>query len=273
MRGALLAALTCLLLAGCGGGGGSSGPPSTPLTPPAPTRNVPPLFLYFGIGGRQLEETADHCSCAYPMDWGDWDTMGPDIADRIIAQLTDAKLLGYKSAIVPVGFCMFTAKFAYKGNGALVAFRSRVEAAGVPIVGISIVDEPDMNGISDAVYSQAIRDARAVWPVPVFVIYGDHGTPGAAEADVIGSDDYGKGVVTLPLRPKQQLWIIAGGADPWRNDPKPFVNYAQAHPECAAICCFLWIDGWGGTMNKGIGTNGLAPAYRAAALSLRSTGA
>ena len=262
--------LVCLFLAGCGGGGsGSAAAPSAPSAP-APVRDAPPLLLYFGVAAKQLEETADHVDCLYAMDWGDWDTMAGDIADRIIAQLVEAKQRGFKSAIVAVGFTMFSKAYAYEGTANLAAFLKRVQAVGIPIVGVSIIDEPDMAGVSDAVMTKAIVDAKKVTGVKVFVVYGDHGQPGAAAADVVGRDAY-PSLVTIPVRPGQQQWLFAGGSDPWRVDPVAagFVAYAQAHPEVCAICAFTWLDGWGGTTNKGVRSNGMAPAYRAAAAALK----
>ena len=266
-----------LVLAGCGGGGSST--PSAPYAPvapsapvaPAPTRNGAPLMLYFGVAAKQLEETADHCSCVYSLDWGSWDTDHDAIANRIIADLQEAKARGFTTAIIAVGFTMFTKAFAYRGTADLIAFRARVEACGGPkIVGISIIDEPDMNGISDAVMTRAHTEAKAVWPgVKVFVVYGDHGTPGASAADVIGRDAY-PNLVTVPVRPDQQQWIFAGGADPWRVDPTPFVNYAAQHAEVAAVCAFMWIDRpVGQDSGPGIRSNGLASVYRSAFLAAR----
>lgn len=266
---AVLVLISTLFLFGCGGGGGgggggSSAPSPVPPVPQAPVRDTPPLVLYFGIASKQLEETSDHVSCAYPMDWGDWDTQGPDIADRIIAQLVEAKARGFKTAIVAVGFTCFTTKFTYKGMAGLVEFKKRVDAIGIDVIGISLVDEPDMNGVSDAVMTRAFNEAKAAWPgVKIYVVYGDHGTPGASAADVVGMDKY-PNLVTVPIKSGQKQWLFAGGADPWKVDPTPFTAYAQQHPEVEAICAFLWIDGWGGGTNKGIGTNGMASAYRAA---------
>ena len=264
MKRSLLAAALALLLAGCGGGGGGSSAPA-PSPTPAPVRDAPPLLLYFGVIEEQLKETADHVSTVYPMDWGDWDTMRPDIADRIIAQLQEAKALGYANAIVAVGFCMFSKAYVYRGTDELAAFWKRVQAVGLPIVGVSIIDEPDVVGVTDAEMTKAILDAKAVTGCKVFVCYGDtgHGTPGIAVADVVGRDKY-PSLVSVPTHPGQQRWLFAGGADPWRADPAPFIAYAKANGDVAAVCAFLWGDGWGGTTNKGIRDNGMAAAYRSA---------
>ena len=105
----------------------------------------------------------------------------------------------------------------------------------------------------------------------VFVVYGDHGTPGSSVADVIGHDAYPK-LVASAVKPGQQQWLFAGGSDPWRVDPTAagFVDYCKAHPEVFGICAFTWLDGWGGTTNKGIRSNGMADKYRAAAIALRN---
>ena len=260
MTRVILAAALALLLTGCGGGGG--GGSSAPAPSPAPVRDEPPLLLYFGVASEQVKETADHVRTLYPMDWGDWDTEGADIADRIIAQLTEAKAQGFANAIVAVGFTMFSKAFTYKGTAALAAFWQRVQAVGLPIVGVSIIDEPDVNQISDSVMTQAINDARKVTGAKVFVVYGDSGrTPGANAADVIGRDKY-PNVPTLPVRAGQQRWVFPGGADPWRTPPPTAL--VASDPSICAVCAFMWGDGWGGTTNKGIRSNGMADAYRKA---------
>lgn len=261
----LLCALAfCLLLAGCSGGSGGSGEKPVPAPAPLP-RNAPPLCFYFGVVARQIEETADHVHVVYSLDWGDWDTMDADIATRILADLLQAKALGYRGAIVGVGFTMFSTALAYKGTAGLVAFRQRVEAIGLPIIGISLIDEPDMRGVSDEVMTKAHADAKAAWPgVKLFCVYGDHGTPGSSAADVIGKDAY-PDIPTLPIRAGQERWIFPGGADPWRTPPDGAMALAAGDPSIVAVCAFIWGDRpVGKDSGLGIRSNGLADAYRKA---------
>jgi hypothetical protein len=265
-----------LLLAGCGGGGGStSSSPSTPPVPPAP--RTPPLFAYFGLASRQIEETADHVTAVMTPDWGNWDDPADRerIAHATIDALLAARAHGIERAIVSCGFLCFTAMYRYRGVEDLVAFRQRVEAAGLAsmVTALYPIDEPDGHPTSDAVMTQAYSEIRAAWPGPaIAVIYGDMGHfPGLSAVDWAGRDDYGRGNGVLerlpPIRGDQRWIVVPGGCDPWRQDPQAFVEFAQRE-NVAWFCPFIWLDQWGGTSNAGIRSNGLAESYRAAAATL-----
>jgi hypothetical protein len=221
--------------------------------------------------GSDIPEVADHVNCVLVPDWGPWGTPSSRqaIADRIVADLTEARVCGIGKAIVCVGFLMFDAAHrAYLGTSELALFRARLTAAGLAdmVIGLYVLDEPDLVPVPDAIMATAFRDARATWQTAkICVIYSDHGTPGIAEADWIGTDRYGLGsgvLAHLPgLRGAQRWLLVPGGADPWKNDPGPFCDFALAHPEVAGIVAFLWGDYGEG---KGIRANGMAEAYRAA---------
>lgn len=226
-----------------------------------------PLVGYFGVDGNQLAETADHVTVVMAMDWGDWDTDRQAIGQRIIAQLQEAQGRGIQKAIVAVGFLVFDNAYRYRGTADLVAFRQQVESLGLEpmVVATYPVDEPELHAIAglDAVY-QAVKVA---WPVPLAVIYGDHGSyPGAGSADWIGFDDYPRATITggPALRSDQKRILVPGGANPWRNDPTPFMARARSDAQVAAVIAFCWFDGaWQGPQ-QGIRSNGMADTYRRA---------
>lgn len=278
----LLIFAVALLLAGCkgGGGGNSSSGPSAPM-PPVP-RTEPLLYLYFGVKDKQIEETADHVNAVWTPDWGDWETPGgrQAIADYIVAMLTEAKARGIHKALVTVGFLIFgnsRGTPAYLNTTALIAFRERLASLGLAdmVCGLYPIDEPDMRGVPDDIMRTVFRDVKAAWPgAKVWVIYGDHGTPGISEADVIGTDDYPKAEGVLqklpPLKGGQRWVLVPGGSDPWRNDPAPFATFAVTRNEVAAIAPFVWFDRTDeqGIERKGIRSNGMADAYRKAVASV-----
>jgi hypothetical protein len=92
--------------------------------------------------------------------------------------------------------------------------------------------------------------------------------PGFLDYDVIAPDDYDRGEKILAqieailpaLRPGQQIGLIPGGFDPFRQDPTPFYNWAQRHPGVVwAILAFAWFDV---DARAGIARNGMSNVYR-----------
>lgn len=91
----------------------------------------------------------------------------------------------------------------------------------------------------------------------------------ADQFDWIGFDDYDmkssvlvgskyKALVSS-LKPHQRTMIIPGAA--YGQDPVPFVNYAQSHPEVAVVLSFLWADREADVGAKGAKDNGMAQTY------------
>ena len=71
---------------------------------------------------------------------------------------------------------------------------------------------------------------------------------------------YPYGPQQLPLQPGQRLMLVAGGADPYRENPAGYEKFANEHPEVVAVWAFAWFDYSDGL---GIGHNGMLPAYQA----------
>jgi hypothetical protein len=240
------------------------------------------LYGYFGVGSpEQIVRTSAHVSFVHVMDWGDWDsTEGREaIKQQQIAYMQEARARGVKSFVVTVGFLAFDSQRHYRGSAqtitAVKAYLDQLAALDLSrdVIAIYVLDEPDIDPpVDDRTMAQAFNDVRAAWPGPkLAVIYGDHGTPGIAAADWIGHDDYGRGAGVLDRMPAiraDQRWIVVpGGADPWRQDPSPFVSRADSDPRIAVVMPFVFFDRKDerGVTFKGIGSNGMLPQYEAAA--------
>lgn len=262
--------LSTLLLAGCGGGGNSQPSPPSPVPQP---RSGELLFCYFGMLNKQLEETADHINAIHTPDWGNWDdpTDRERIAQQTVAYLLAARMRGIDKAIVSCGFLLFDSNHKYRGIAELMAFKTRLDVLSLSsmVVALYPIDEPDVLGISDVTMLQVYGEVRQSWPVKIAVIYGSHGTPGANAADWIGHDEYGRDAGVLNRMPRirngQQWIIVPGGANPWRNTPEPFREFADTHGQVACIMPFVWFDrekDEQGQRQAGIRSNGLADRYR-----------
>ena len=87
------------------------------------------------------------------------------------------------------------------------------------------------------------------------------------KSHVLVSDKYKQ--LKASLRPGQQIMIIPGGC--YGQDPKPFIDFAQANAEVGAIVCFLWYDNKTNTVGApGIRSGPLRSAYREAGRSVIS---
>lgn len=264
----VVAAILLSLLCACGGGS------STPSAPLAPGRPV--LFGYYGAVNSTLPEVSGHATLAWVMGWngtGSW-------LDNASAQLAQARQLGFRSIVLGL-------PQAYDANApeALREALSVLSAQGLldGITAVYPIDEPDLNGKSDAEVTRAnaaVRAAMAEFPqlalTKIAVIYSAGGQrPGVASYDWIGFDDYDSGCAALSgayedmkrrLRADQQILVVPGGADPWRQDPSCFVARAQQDPQVVAVVAFLWFDDSSditraGSGPAGIRSNGMAQAY------------
>ena len=270
-----LVLLAALLLSGCGGGGGHSNPPPVQ---PIPRHEL--LYCYFGITKREeIAEFVDHCNAVWIMDWCNWD----DPKDRerwtqfVIDCLQDAKARGIDKAILAVGYLTFTSTYQFHGAAAVATLRTLLDELGLRemVVGLSLIDEPDLHDVPDEVMARAFAETKAAWPeAKMTVIYGDHGTPGISHAEWIGHDAYGLGDGVLNRMPglqgAQRWLLVPGGADPWKNSPEPFLDFARTHAEVAGIVPFTWFDrAPGQDSGPGIRSNGMSGRYRAIGLQIK----
>jgi hypothetical protein len=265
LRRFLLAAL--LTLTACGGGNSSDSPSVAPTPAPAP-RVID--FTFFGPS--DIASTALFTSAYFAIDWGP-ENAKEDIKLRMIAEMQAARARGVDKFILGTGFLQFDAQCNYQGNAALAAFKLQLDALDLSrsVWMLYPRDEPDINCNANDV-ARAYADGKALFPgVRIGVIYADSGrTPGIDQATDVGRDKYGHGPQVLSLRADQHLMLVAGGADPYREDIQQYVDYAEANTNVSLVWAFLYVDytGVDGKPAKGIGTNGMLPSYRAAGCKL-----
>jgi hypothetical protein len=213
------------------------------------------------------------------MDWGDWDRDQVNIQLRIINQLQEAKARGINKAIVAVGFLTWTKTGELKGWDFLETFKVQLDALGLEdmIVAFYPMDEPDVQQhaghITEANLIQGFENIRHVFPdKKLMAIYGDKGSyPGINQLDFVGKDKYGSGPQTLSMKSTQRLVIAAGGANPYRENPEDYYNFAQGNSTVDFIIGFLipnYTDP-DGHPQLGIKNNGMLPAYRSVGLKLK----
>lgn len=273
MRTALVAVLLGLLVA-CGGGGGPSG--GGPIAPAPALRSDLLLFGYYYANSSTVNETAGHVN----LHWAAFDDGGGFISPAgQMAGLIQAKANGQRVVLM-----LPTYSVPLEQREAEVRFwLQRLKNAGLlwpGIVALYPQDEPDVAGLSDAevtATNAAVRRAMAgfheLGGARLAVIYAcsTERRPGLASYDWIGCDHYEAGcrVLTAWLpglleamlatgRTDQRLMVIAGGADPWRQDPACFERYAHAEPIVVALIGFLWQSIPG---HVGIRDNGMRRLY------------
>lgn len=246
-------AVLAFLLTSCGGGGSSHEPAPIPQA-----RGVLQVG-YFGSSPAQLEQTHRHVTVHWAMGW---------FEDRALT-VAAAKQRGLRSVLyLPEAYVSDEATRAF-----LTTLRAQVGLDSIAYV--YPADEPDLTHGATAI-NEANNRARkiaaelGISPRIAVIYAGSDNFPGVESADLVGLDDYGKGSNVLGidydrlrsvLRPDQRLMLVPGGVEPWKQDPAPFFAYARAHADVEMVTSFLWIDFADRGLGRGIGSNGLAPAY------------
>lgn len=280
----------CLMLTGCGGhgggggGGGGSPMPSPPEPPIALVSRKGLYFGYFGDDDAQIDETADHTNILFEPFWYGG-------VPGAIARMQKAKL----PTILAIDKQLFTdtsPRYYRQSNEAklqLTEVFDQLLAGGVLqyVVALYVIDEPDIPSVDlqPDVIKLACLDCRQVAlnyaelaNVKLAVTYASYDWRAIGSFDWVGIDDYGAaaGVLTskvpallAALSSTQSMHLIPGGADPWKQDPLPFLEYAQQHPAVIAILPFIWIDHYGYGPNLGVRSNGMAPYYRAVGKAIK----
>lgn len=269
-----LATLAVAFLCACGGGGGGD------HMPPAPAALRTDLWYgYYLTFDNQAQETADHVTMVHEGGW-----FGVD------ATIASMKAHG-KPVMLDLSVHVYPDARAHPDtHDRAKAVFQKLEAAGLlhQVVALYPIDEPEIHGgIDDAAVTWVngeIRRAAAGFPqlagVKLAVIYTSKGTlPGFASYDWVGMNDYGMGSGLLAsaawmaimdrLQPHQGAFLVPGGGDPWRQDPEAFRRYAHAEPRVVGIMPFMWAARRGQGDAPGIGTNGMAAAYRAVGLEFQ----
>lgn len=253
------------------------GPDPTPV-PPGGSR---PGLLFGYYGGGVVAQFADHCNLLHVGSWGLWTTAEgrADLTASILQQMHDARTAGINRVMITLDWCLYTQPgwdLLPRDTSVdyLIKFFDALRGAGVigMVHCMYPVDEPDVQGISEQeviIANQAVRDVSFHYPElkdkPLVVTYGVQGTPGISSYNWAGYDNYGTGVsggtnFLSKLSAGQQMVLVPGGADPWREDPTVFNAFAQIEKRIALIMPFVWRDDAGVTS---IHTNGMAPAYAA----------
>jgi hypothetical protein len=276
LAGAAIAALFFLVAtaAGCGGGGASSISGGAVIPAPAKLR-TDLLYGYFGGVSANVSQVAGHVNLYFASAW--------DPIEQL-ASLTHAKGAGIPAVVLQVP------TYGVLGGPPLPAseirfWLQRIKTAGLleRIVAVYPIDEPDtvregnrsdaevtaQNGVLRRVMSEFPELAGAKLAVTYACDTGRR--PGIASYDWVGCDHYPSGCGVLSgyvaqlrqaLRPDQRLILVPGGADPWRQDPACFMNYAHSNAIVAAVLPFIWqtVTDQGMTY-AGISVNGMAKLY------------
>lgn len=245
-----LALLFLLTLWGCGGGGSSS---ELPASAPIPRGALQTSFY----GGCQPYPT--FTTHLWAMGW---------------CESRELTLASAKQAGKPV---ILSLPEAYQSPEAVRAYFTLLQGLGLleQVAYLYPEDEPDLRRSEDEIVlasatAKAISSEFGIAPKLAVIYAGANDFPGLASFDLVGMDDYGKGVNVLRdfdalrsfLNPSQRMMLVPGGADPWRHDPAPFMAYAQAHGDVAMVTAFLWSPDFADRgVGLGIRSNGLAGAY------------
>lgn len=249
------------------------------LADPAPMPSRPKLyFSYFGDAAGNAAAFGDHCNMVFVPEWGEDDTDYQIVMDRNISFMKEAAAAGIQNVVYDVGFQLWGPDTRSPLKPTALAELTKVfgdlHTAGVlhMVRALYPIDEPDLAGKSDSDMFNAVGVVRAaakqfvdLADVQVWCIYGQNGTPGVDAFDAVGWDNYQSGAGALgwyaQLPAGKGKILVPGGAEPWKNDPGPFVQRALSDPTVVAVIAFLWVDYAGG---KGINDNGMLAAYRAA---------
>lgn len=233
-------------------------------------------------GPSSIVETADHIDLAWTGTWGDSVTVEGRAAlrDLTVKYLQEAKERGITKAMVTVDYFLWVTlgnnHTAYRGSefvtteARLLFDRLKAEGLLDMVTVVYPQDEPEIYGIDGTMFCLAISDIRGVlseYPelakTKVAVIYAaNHGYPGIDCVDIAGFDDYDSrdriftnGDYTRfvsMLRADQQTLLVAGGSEPWLQDPTPFYQKAIADNRVYALVGFVWFDQYGQTSYRGI---------------------
>lgn len=276
----ILAIIAVLILVGCYGG-----------TSKDSAFNGPRDVVYYGYYGDlalQFEETKDHVNTVWIASW---DRHPLSWADSVFQRTAQASVAGKKIVIMMTNNTYIKGKFNHMVLLELEDLLTKLSGTDYAesVVALYPQDEPDYAGISAEEVvkgNAAIRDTLSKFSkfknLPLAVFYtGQETYPGIESYDWVGFDEYDAGARALGakynrmverLRSDQRTMIIPGGCDKWRQDPRPFVDFALNNPRVVAVVPFIWIDNADPSnpdVGLGIRSNGLKELYREAGLTLQ----
>jgi hypothetical protein len=263
LRRFVAGAAVVLGLLSCGGGGDK--PDTKPVVIP-PRSDV--LFGYYGTAPGQIDATHEHVSLVWSGPWRGLDGQIQDLQEAQGRKLP---------VVVDISYLLFANRRFVGPIAATAALRqyfAGLSALGLldSIAALYPLDEPDLNlddpteilPAADVVRSVAAEFNKRL---PLWAIYSHaHPVPPAADTfDALGVDWYGHGPQDFPRKPGQRLIIVAGGADPFREQPRSYEDFAAVNGDVVALVAFVDFDY---ELGLGIGHNGMAPDYRAAGCRL-----
>jgi hypothetical protein len=254
-------------LAACGGGGGA-GPSSSGAIVPAPTvkRTTQAYACYFAGQSVTVNAYADHTNCIEPGAWNPLDQLAA------LAVNNGRKVV----LMLPVGTCLLPLE---RVESETTAYLQRIDTAGAlkNILAVRPGDEWTISDEAAKACITAIHAAMAKFPAtigkPLTIYYpcSSDARPGIDFIDWPGCDVYDwtwprifavyKGY-ERPGESDRGVAMIAGGSNPWRQDPAPMVDFALYDNNVKLVQGFCW-DACD-IYPEGIGINGMAPAFRAA---------
>jgi hypothetical protein len=231
--------------------------------------------LYFGFYGCQNEQVAETRGAVNLLMESQWEGTAQTIAN-IKAADVDVML-----DVSPQLFVREATGFVLRSDGftALQELFSALKLAGVlhKVVAVYPIDEPNNTVGVESTLVLAVATIKAVLQlhdlrnVKLATTYAaDKPFIAQERFDWIGYDDYDMKSSILvsrkfrafadSLKPEQKIMLIPGAA--YGQNPAPFVNYAQSHPEVAVVLPFLWCDGREADVGaKGARSNGMAKTY------------
>lgn len=241
-------------------------------------------YGYYGDMSSQYDEVKDHVNTVWIAAWDSHPQTWVDcVYDRVVQASKDGK----KSVVMMTTNTYIDRRFSDHVLVELKELFNKLNAAGIlkDVVAIYPTDEPDGSNITSSEIKKgndAIRSVMLRYPslrnTALAVFYtGSEQYPGIEYYDWVGFDEYHKGEKVLgakykrmvsKLRVDQRTMIIPGGCDKWRQDPRPFVDFALSNPRVVAVVPFIWIDNAApGNADVGLGirSNGLKELYKEAA--------
>lgn len=244
-------------------------------------------YGYYGDMASQFEETKDHVNTVW---LACWDRFPLSWADCMFERIAQASVSGKKSVVMMTNDTYLDRKLNYKALEELEELLFKLSGTDYlkDIIAIYPTDEPDGSEISPdeiAKTNNAIRNIMSKYPAlkntALAVFYtGSEKYPGIQYYDWVGFDEYHIGERALgakynrmvnKLRPDQRTMIIPGGCDKWRQDPRPFVDFALTNNRVVAVVPFIWIDNaapGNDDVGLGIRSNGLKDLYKEAGITL-----
>lgn len=270
MIGAALAALF-FVMGGCGGGGAaSSNSPAASTTLPA-TLRTDALFCYWYMDQQAALETTDHTNCV----------MAGESYVAPLAQLAALSQAAGRNVILAVPACEVPLA---QVESEVRFWLRRIADAGYlkNIVAVYPCDEPDDKGFSDADMRAIITATHAAMatfdetrakPIAMFYTCGGKARPGLAFVDWPGCDRYDHGCAVFveaygefeamaAKEPDVHPLAIAGGSDPWRQQPACWEAKVQGDPRYAGLLVFIYQTTTDrGVTYTGVRDNGLRPAW------------